>query len=104
MKLNIQHRLTLVNVLPQKGNFETMSILENLKILLYPSEAEVKKFAIKQSENRIEWNAKGTEEVEIPITSTQKEIIMKELQKLSEANELESNQYLVYKKFKSEVE
>ena len=104
MKLNIQHRLTLVNVLPQKGNFETMSILENLKTLLYPSEAEVKKFAIKQSENRIEWNAKGTEEIEIPITSTQKEIIMKELQKLSEANELESNQYLVYKKFKSEVE
>lgn len=37
MKLNIQERFAFVNLLPEKGNFITMSVIEALTKSLYPS-------------------------------------------------------------------
>jgi hypothetical protein len=105
MKLNIQERLTLIGVVPQKGNFETMSTIENLKLLLYPSEEEVKKYNIKQSEDRIEWSAEAsTEPVEIPMTSVQRDLILKELNRISQEENLLYPQYSIFKRFKTEDE
>ena len=103
MKLNIQERLTMVNLVPEKGNFVTMSIVESLRELLYPSEAEVKKFEIKQTDMTLTWNTEGNKKIEIKITPFQKEFLMNRLEELSQQNNLDIQQYLIYKRFKEET-
>lgn len=101
MQLNISERLTLVNVLPEKGNFETMKVIEALKDVLYPSEEESKKFQIVTEGNSVSWNAEGAKEVDIKISKAQKELLADCLLKLDEKEELTFAHYSVYKKFKS---
>lgn len=100
MELNVQERLTTVNVLPEKGNFETMKIIEALRKILYPSEEEVKTFEIKQSGNNISWNLEGAKGVVLKFTKAQKEFILKTLNELSDKKEVTLAQYEIYKKFK----
>lgn len=104
MKLNIQERLTLVNVVPEKANFDTMSIIEGLKLLLYPSEAEVKKFEIKQDGKTLYWNAEGSKKIDIKLTEGQRNLLLKQLNSLSERDDLDFNQYSVLKRFREEKE
>ena len=100
MELNVQERLTLVNLLPEKGNFVTMKTIEGLRDLLYPSEEEGKKFEIKQQGNNISWNEEGSKGIEMKFTKAQKELLEESLGKLDEKEELTFAQYSVYKKFK----
>lgn len=100
MKLNIQERLVLVNLVPEKGNFETMSIVEDLRKLLYPTETEVKKFEIKQSENSIQWNIEGAKQIEINITDGQLNVLEEVFKTLDEKKELTFDQYSLFKKIK----
>ena len=100
MKLNIQERLTLVNVIPEKGNFETQKLIEALKELLYPSEEETKTFEIKQLEKTISWNKEGSDGVEIKLTKGHTDLLKKRLTTLSDKEELDYPQYLIFKRFK----
>lgn len=100
MKFNIQERLTLVNLLPEKGNFTTMSVVEALKDTLYPSEAEVKKFELKQTERLLTWNEEGSKGVEIELSEMQIKLLSDKLEELSNNDSLDINQYMVFKKFK----
>ncbi len=102
MKLNVSERLTLVNVVPEKGNFETMKIIETLKDKLYPNEKEAKEFEIKTTGNQVSWNAKGAKEVEIKFTEGEHGLLKEALDKLDEKSELTFQHYSVYKKFKEE--
>lgn len=100
MKLNVSERLTLVNVLPEKGNFETMTTIEALKDKLYPSEKESKTFEIKTSGNQVSWNEKGSKEIEIEFSEGQYALMKESLEKLDEKKELTFAHYSVFKKFK----
>ena len=100
MEFNIQERLVLVNLLPEKGNFETMSIIESLRKILYPSEDEVKKFEIKQLDTTIQWNKEGSKKQKIELTDGQLKLIKKQFNKLDEKDELSFDQYSLYKSFK----
>lgn len=100
MKLNIQERLVLVNLLPEKGNFQTMSTIEGLRLVLYPSEAEVKKFEIKQEGNTLHWNAEGSKKIEIKLSEAQTALLTKELEARSEKDSLDFNQYSILKRFR----
>lgn len=102
MKLNIQERLTLVNLVPEKGNFITMSIVDGLRLILYPSEAEVKKFDLKQDDRLLTWNEEGSKKTEVKISDSQIDFLMDQLEKKSIANELDFLQYSVYKRLKDE--
>lgn len=104
MKLNVQDRLILVNVVPEKGTFTTMTIVEELKAKFYPSEKEIKEFDIKHEGNSIMWNKKGAEDKEIPLTESQLNLILDQFEKLSKTESLDYNTYLVYKKLKNQTE
>ena len=104
MKLNVSERLTLVGIVPQKGNFETMTTVQNLKDLLYLSEEEVKEFEVKQSPDNVSWNEKATEKREIKISEMGMHLLTKVLKGLDEKEELTSAQYLIYKRIKEEGE
>jgi len=92
-----------VNLVPEKGNFVTMSMVETLRELLYPSEAEVKKFDLKQSDRVLTWNSEGSKKVEVKITDPQKKFMMDILEKLSEGDNLDFQQYSIYKRLKEET-
>lgn len=100
MELNVQERLTLVNLLPEKGNFQTMKTIDTLKSLLYPSEEEGKKFEIKQTGNNISWNPEGAKPIEIKLSKVQKDMLQTSLEELDEKAELTFPHYTVFKKFK----
>jgi hypothetical protein len=100
MKLNISERLILVNVVPERGNFETMSTVESLTEILYPSEKEVNEFEITQTEEKISWNEKGSAPVEINLSEKQMNFLIKQLEHLSEQGLLNLQQYKLLKKIR----
>lgn len=98
MKLNIPERLTMVNVLPEKGSFATLKTIEELKSRLYPSEKEVKKFEIKQNGNNISWNPKGIEQIEIEVSEVQKNIVVEALEELDKKELATSQHFHLYQR------
>ena len=99
MNLNIFERLSLLQILPQKGDFMTLKIVTNLQQVLSPSEEEFKEFGLKEVQGRYEWNNKGQEPKEIEIGDKAKKIVAEELKKLSDSEELNMNLFSVYNKF-----
>lgn len=102
MKLNIPERLTLVNLLPEKGGFATMNTIEGLTKVLYPSEAEVIKYEVKQDTSTISWNAEGAKQVEVKLSEKQFEFLLSQLEDLDKKEELTVNHYNLLKRFKDE--
>jgi len=97
--MNIQERLVLVGLLPEKGNFDTMSAVESLRVKLYPTEKEVKEFEIVQDEKAIRWNQKAVVPVTIDFSDAQTEILKSKFKDLSDKDELSLDQFSLYKKF-----
>jgi len=97
IKLNVLERYVLISILPEIGNFETLTSIEKLKELLYPSEKEVKELGIKVDGSSIRWNDKGKEGKEFEISDYQKDLLMSFFKKLSDKNELTIQQFSVYK-------
>ena len=105
MKLNIPERLTMVNLLPEKGSFATLKTIETLKNALYPSEKEVKKYEIKQSGNNLSWNKKGIEEqVDIEITEGMRDIIINALEELDKKEQATSAHFYMHERLTQEKE
>ena len=100
IKLNIPERYLLIQIIPQTGNFETMSTIEALTKVLYPSEVEVKKYEIEVKDDKIVWAKGAIDFVEIEFTEKQVELIVNQFDDKSEKDQLDFNQYLIYKKFK----
>lgn len=97
MKLDIAERILILNLLPAKGNFVTLTILDNLRKELSFSEAEIKKAKIVTNSDAISWSKNLDKEVSMGETA--QEIVSKELKKLDETEELTSNLLGLYKRF-----
>jgi predicted transcriptional regulator YheO len=105
MQLNVNERLVIVGVIPEKGTFKTMSTVEKLRKILHLSEEEVKEYELVQKEEQLSWNKKGIERKEIEISELGMEMIMDSFDKLDKAEELiYLHQYPVYKYLKEEKE
>ena len=102
MKLNVQERLILSRIVPEKGNFETMDTVEKLKEALFLSEKEVEQFELKQSDTSITWNEEGSKQHEVDLTIKGKALIMKALEELDKKEELSMQQFAIFKLFKEE--
>ena len=98
VELNIQDRFILISILPEQGNFQTMSTIEGLS-KLYPTQEEVKEFEVKQVDTRISWNDKGSKPKEIEFTDNEVELILDQFKSLDEKGEITLPRYNVYKKF-----
>jgi len=98
VKLNIQDRFVLISLLPEKGNFQTMSTIEGLQ-KLYPTQEEVKEFNIVQDQQRVSWNEKGAEPKEFEFTDNEVDVILEQFKERNDKDEITMTQYAVYKKF-----
>ena len=99
VQLNIPERLILIGLLPEKGSFDTMKMIDSLRDSLYPSEEEVKEFEIVQTEETIKWNLKAVQPKEIEFTEKQVEFFKESFNEVSEKKELTLQQFAVSKKF-----
>jgi len=99
MKLNLQERFVLLQVLPKEGNFMTLKIVRDLQDSLSPSEEELKECGVTQKEEQITWNEKGREEKEIKIGEKATDIIVEALDKLDKENKLSTQHMTLYEKF-----
>jgi hypothetical protein len=102
MKLNVQERLILSRIVPEKGNFETMATVEKLREALFLSEEEVEEFELKQTDTAITWNEKGSEPKDIDLSIKGKALLVKTLEELDEKEELSAQHYVIFKRFKEE--
>ena len=103
-KLNVAERLTLVQIIPEKGNFKTMTTVEKVKDTLYLSEEEREEYEIEQVGNQLTWNEKGSDQKEIEFSDFGWELLIESLEKLDKDATLTSPQFLIYKQFKEEEE
>jgi hypothetical protein len=103
MQLNVNERLVIIGVIPEKGNFKTMSTVEKLRKTLYLSEEEVEEYEFIQKGNAFSWNKKGVERKEVEISELGMELIMESFEKLDKEEELTYlHQYPVFKYIKKE--
>jgi len=104
MELNINERMVIIQVCPEKGNFKTMTTVDNLRRILHLSEEEVVEYGFTQGPEGLAWNKKGIVRKELKISELQTELIMESFEKLNSSSELTLQQFQVYKHLKEELE
>lgn len=103
MKLTIPERFLLTKLIPSKGSFETLAIIDSLVKMLYPTEEEVKKYEIVQEDKFLKWNVQAaTEGIDINFTEGQSTVLFKSFDMFAKAEELTYDQYLLYVRMKTE--
>jgi len=102
MKLNIGERITLLNILPEKGNFETMDTVDKLRAVLVLGEEEVKKYNFKQTEERAKWDISGNERVKIEISPIGVAFLINALRDADRSDNLTIERYHILKRFNEE--
>lgn len=110
MKLTVQERLTLGNMLaPMEGDFSTLKVVRKLRGDLSFSEAELKRWEIKQvpvdGGTALNWrtldskNKPIDQDAEIEIGEKASAIIVLALSKLNEVKKLRQDHFSLYEKF-----
>ena len=100
MKLTAAERVNLLNILvDMQGNFLTLKIVNDLKMSLSFTEKEHKDFYIKVVGDKVSWNEKGHNEVEIAIGEKATDIIVEKLLELDKSKKLTMAHYSIYQKF-----
>ena len=99
MKLNVLERITALGILPKEGNFATLRIVNDLRMVLSLTEEEYKEFEVKQLDDRLTWNLKGQEEREIEIGEKATDVIVDSLKELDKTKKLTQDLFGLYEKF-----
>jgi len=98
-KLTVGERLIILQILPKEGNFTTLRLTRDLGNKVGISADEFEEFEIKQEENLIKWNDKGSIEKSIDFKNKEIEIISAELKNLDKEKKLEFRHFSIFEKF-----
>jgi len=99
MILSVAERIAILSILPVRGDFTTLKILNQLRMSLGFTEEELKNWKIvEDKETRtVNWRQNGV--AEIPIGEVATGIIVESLKELDKRKELPYNLFDVYEKF-----
>ena len=99
MELSVAERLAILSILPVRGDYITLKVLEQLRMNLAFTEKELKEFGIvEDKENRkVDWSSDKS--IDIPIGEVATGLIVKSLKELETRKELPVNLLDVYEKF-----
>ena len=99
MLLAVAERIALLSILPVRGDFVTLKVLNQLRMSLSFTEEELKLFQIEEDKEtqRVSW--KEDAEVDIPIGEVATGIIVDSLKELDKRKELPFNVFGIYEKF-----
>lgn len=107
MKLNVNERLIIVGVIPEKGTFKTMNTVDKLRKILHLNEEEVQKYELTQVGENLKWNKEGVERTEVEISELGFELILESFEKLDKEENLSIIQFPVFvylKELKEEMD
>jgi len=106
MQLGIVERITLLQILPQQGDFLTLRILHELRQALSFTEQETEEFGLEIDPDKqlVRWNQKATREADIPIGPMAASLVVGTLRDLDKAAKLTENHLSLYEKFCSPTE
>ena len=99
MLLTIKHRLLLMNILPDNGNYDTLKIVRKQQELLGISEEEHKRLKVRREGDLIQWDESQDEPVEIKIGEVAGHIIKRELTRLDSDGLLQMEFLPLYEHF-----
>ena len=100
MKLQIQERLLILNILPKEGNIVTIRLLKDLIGNVGLSGEEIKKWKVQTKENnQVVWDNTQATEKEINLEETAKNLISERLELLNKESKLTIEQLSLYDKF-----
>ena len=99
MKLSIHDRLILQSVLPQKGNFLEMTVVEDIKGKLEFSAREISKYEIVNTEGRVSWNLEKALDLKIEFLQLEHDTINKAFRELEDAKGVTSEHLKLYREF-----
>jgi len=100
--LNVGERIVALSLLPKAGNFAMLRMINELTAKLGLSADEVEKYELTSDEKTgmTNWNKLGIDElIDIEFKTKEKEIIVKELEKLDKEEKLEQRHFSLYDKF-----
>ena len=103
MKLNLSERIVLLDVLPARGNYETMATIEKLTAALRVSEEEQDKHNFKQDGTRVSFDPSGLEQVEVELSARGLAFLITVLTKKDKEEDLTLPAYEMFKRLKEEV-
>lgn len=100
MKLSLKDRITLPQLFPKEGKFETLIIISDINKKILLTQEEIEKYEIVSEENSVRWNKEGINaEFDINFTESEKNTIGNILKKLSEDEKLPVDFLDMYKLF-----
>ena len=100
MKLHIQERLLILNILPKEGSIVTVRLLKELIGSVGLSGEEIKKWKVQTKDNnQVVWDNTQTTEKDIHIGDSAKALIAEKLEILNKESKLTVEQLSLYDKF-----
>ena len=101
MKLTVLERMTLLGVLPLKGYYDTMKIVEDMRMELSLDEAEHKKLKVVQKGDTIQWDDKldNKDPKDVPIGEKATDIVVGALKELDKEKKIEARHMSLFEKF-----
>ncbi len=103
MILSVLDRITLLNILPEQGDFITLKIVRKLRESLSFSEEEIKAIDLRQENQRIFWNTSVDPMKDVEIGEKATDIVIESLKKLNEQKQLTAQHINLYETFVSGV-
>ena len=99
MDLSVAERIGILSILPARGDYVTLKVLEQLRMNLGFTEKELKDWKIVEDKEsqQVSWKAEGS--TEIPIGEVATGIIVGTLKELDKRKELPANLLELYEKF-----
>jgi hypothetical protein len=99
MELKAWERIRLLSILPEKGSFINLKIVQNLKMRLSFSEEEQARLQFKDDGEKLMWNPDADVPKEFHFGPKTKELIVAELKKLDKGNALDIQLMDLFEKF-----
>lgn len=99
MEFGVTERITLMQLLPQEGDYLTYKILSELRTALAFSEEELKEFEMVVNGDKVTWNPDKATDKEVKVGDKGKEIIKAALKKLDDSGKISGSNVSLYEKF-----
>lgn len=100
MRLTLKERLVIMTILPKEGNYVKMTIKSDIISKIKISQEDITSLDVVEKENgSIQWDGTKDTEKEFDLTELEEKMIKDELKKLDDAEKLNDETLVIFKKF-----
>lgn len=99
MNLTILDRFAVMSILPTKGSFLTINVVDRLRKKLLPTPDEIERFSIVDTPSGVRWNDDGEAPREFSLDQAERDLIEEELIKADKAQSLTRDAVGIYRMF-----